>query len=164
VNSTLQDVLGADDDPAMKVGPSPRKIGMPENSKSQSMPRTELQPGPMRHESLTLRQQELARHTYESCGHFYYSSFEHWEREFLCDVDPNQELLFWYAIAQSFEQLRSRYPDKEHRRLLGQVVRCATGSTPTKYPEIADIHASVCGKIAGKTGIEWTMVLPSFQS
>jgi hypothetical protein len=134
---------------------------MPENDNSPSISLTELQPGPMRHESLTLKQQALARHIYESCGHFYYSSFERWEREFLRDVHPNQELLFWYAIAQSFERLRLRYPDSEHRRLLGQVVRCATGCTPTKYPEITDIHASVCKEIAGETGMEQTVALLS---
>jgi hypothetical protein len=123
---------------------------MLEKHQPQSTPLSDLRSSPMLHGSLTLEQQRLARRTYESCGHFYYSTCERWELTFLQDADVNRELFLWYAIAQSFERLRPLYPEREQRRLLGQIVRCAAGSTPIKYPEITDIYASVCGEITAR--------------
>jgi hypothetical protein len=123
---------------------------MSEKHNLQAVPLTDLRPGPFRHEQLTFEQRKLARHIYESCGHYYYSSFEQWEMEFLRDVHPDQELHLWHAIAQSFERLRLMHPNMEERKLLGQVLRCATGGTLTQSPEIPDIYISVCKEIATK--------------
>ena len=113
----------------------------------QSIPISQIRPGRVRRELLTAQQEDLARQLYDICGHFVQPTFEQWELMFLRDGNPARELLHWYIISETFVRLRRDCPDEAHRQLLGEIVLCSTGGTPTKHPEVVEMYAAVSREI-----------------
>jgi len=114
-----------------------------------STPVSKIRPGKLRHESLPPEQEELARQIYDACGHLVYPTFEQWELGLLRDTNPVQELVLWSIIATTFDRLSPIYPDEDQRQVLWQIVLRSMGETPTKYPEITEIYATVSLEIMG---------------
>lgn len=80
---------------------------------------SEIQPGPIGHESLTEDQLGQARAIYECVGPYLRTSFEQFELNFLREANPEQELHSWGCIAlahQRFFRWRPNATDEDADR------------------------------------------------
>lgn len=93
----------------------------------------EIQPGPMRHESLDLKLLEQIRSIYDVLGQFFNQTLEQFELGFMRDTTPEHEVAIWTAIMVVWMDYHEKYLDDEimsdadERKLLAALISISSG-------------------------------------
>ena len=93
----------------------------------------QLQPGPIRHESLSPELLELIESIYELIGPYPFATLEEFKVGFMRDIDPESEVDGWCNIAASWLAYHEEYLDDEfqddesEKELVGALVLISAG-------------------------------------
>jgi hypothetical protein len=87
-----------------------------------------LQPGPIQHPNgLPAPLEKWARSLYERVGLHIYDSFEQWELGFMRDLQPQNEMFVWEAIAQAYESWIGDHPNCDKADVAGKLAGISMG-------------------------------------
>jgi hypothetical protein len=108
----------------------------------------DVKPGPIRHEGLSPKMEEVARFTYQAVGHLISPTFEQWELGFLRDSRPERELFLWLVITEAFNRAVADHPDLDEMLIVSDLAAISTGAESTHG--LADYYHSVLRKLEDK--------------
>ena len=74
----------------------------------------------IREKSLSRIESALASYTYPRVGKLLYGTLETWKLGFMCDQDPDRELLFWVRVSLAVEKLPTLPPEEVMSALVAQ--------------------------------------------
>jgi hypothetical protein len=98
----------------------------------------ELQPGPIRHESLSPELLEQVEFIYENLGPYLETTLEQFEINFMRDADPESEVLIWTCIAAAWIDFHKEYlddellPEEAEKKIVAALILISTG--------VQDVH------------------------
>jgi hypothetical protein len=84
-------------------------------------------PGPIRHQSLEPKWEQVCRDLYPIVGKYINSTYEQWELGFLRDANPDKELAVWQSIATAFTKYCNEHPDCDKKKLVADLVGLTFG-------------------------------------
>jgi hypothetical protein len=99
---------------------------------------SEVQPGPIRHVSLSPELLRELKHLYDHVGRYVQPTLEQWELGFMRDEHPEREVSVWRSISKAYTDYKrehlggKRVPDKEAGDLIGSLSAISTGITDAK--------------------------------
>ncbi|MHB8974094.1 MAG: hypothetical protein ACYC3X_26200 [Pirellulaceae bacterium] len=94
---------------------------------------SELRPGPIRHDKLSLELLELIRSVFEIVGPYLKSTLEQFEIGFMRDMHPEREVAVWCSITSAWIAYHEKHlddvllPDEDEQKLLGALIAISTG-------------------------------------
>ncbi|WP_182870651.1 hypothetical protein [Stieleria mannarensis] len=100
----------------------------------ESIKLTALQPGPIRHESLSLELLDQVQAVYDLIGPFLGTTLERFELNLMRDSDPEQEVAIWYSITAAWISYHDKYlgaallTDDEEEKLIAALIAISTGA------------------------------------
>ena len=116
------------------IHPSPTKaqtaMSAPEH---QMVDPNDLQPGPIRHETLPPELLEHIRAVYDVIGPYLGTTLEQFEIGFMRDMHPESEVAVWCSITAAWIAYHEKHlgneflPDDEEGKLVGTLVAISTG-------------------------------------
>jgi hypothetical protein len=109
-----------------------------------------IRPGNIKHEQLTPKWEEVARHTFQVVGHLVKPTYEQWELGFLRDQSPEQELFLWLVISDAFEVAVVEHPDMDEKAIIGDLI-CISAGGPSRYG-LEEIYLAAGRKYQGGEG------------
>jgi hypothetical protein len=89
---------------------------------------SDLQPGPIRHESLTDEMLEQIRAVFESIGRFTGMTLEEFEIGFMRDMHPEREVAIWSVIVAAWRNYHEKFtndetlPDEQEKKLVAALI------------------------------------------
>jgi hypothetical protein len=99
----------------------------------ESIDPSEVQPGPIRHESLPPQLLELIKAVYEVIGPYLGTTLEQFEISFMRDSDPQSEVAVWCSIVAAWAAYHEKHlddellPDEDEKGLLAALIAISTG-------------------------------------
>ncbi len=93
----------------------------------------QMQPGPIRHESLPAEMLEQIRSIYDVLGRYFNMTFEEFELGFKRDETPEIEVDLWMSVTAAWIAYHEDYlddellPDDEERKLISALIAISTG-------------------------------------
>ena len=99
----------------------------------ESIDPSEVQPGPIRHESLSPQLLELIKAVYEVIGPYLGTTLEQFEITFMRDSDPQSEVAVWCSIVAAWVAYHEKHlddellPDENEKNLLAALIAISTG-------------------------------------
>jgi hypothetical protein len=105
-----------------------------ENREIRNVPLSELQAGPVRHDSFDADASAAMKWTYHEVGHYLHLTLEQWELGFMRDANYRSEVALWCRIAIAMRLYRKRYPKETYGAareisLVGSLAAISTGVT-----------------------------------
>jgi len=94
---------------------------------------SQLQPGPIRHESLPPGLLERIKAVFDLIGGYLGSTLEQFEIGFMRDMHPEREVAVWCSIAFAWAAYHEKFlgdellPDAEEKKLIGALIGISTG-------------------------------------
>ena len=96
---------------------------------------SEVQPGPIRHESLPPELLDRIKAVYEMVGSYLGTTLEQFEISFMRDSDPVSEVIVWRSIVAAWVAYHEEHldkqllPDEDEKKLLAALIAISTGMT-----------------------------------
>ncbi|QDV43891.1 hypothetical protein Enr13x_37510 [Stieleria neptunia] len=115
-----------------------------DNSDSEPIDLEKLQPGPIRHESLSPELLDQVQALYDVIGPFLDTTLEQFEVNLMRDSNPEQEVAIWCCITAAWISYHDRYvgevelPDEEEKNLIAALIAISTGATDTNRFGVAE--------------------------
>ena len=116
----------------------------------ESVDPNEVQPGPIRNESLSPELLELVKAVYEVIGPYLSTTLEQFEISFMRDSDPQSEVAAWCSIVAAWVDYHEKHlddellPDEDEKKLLATLIAISTGIEDV---EALDVPADVGRKL-----------------
>ncbi len=107
-------------------------------SESKDIRLSQLQKGPIRHESLSDELLEGLKFAYDTVGHFIHPTWEQWEIDFMRDLHSETEIRIWLRIALSWQLYHDKFvkdevlSDEQEKNLVGTLIQISRGVTEAK--------------------------------
>lgn len=101
----------------------------------ESIKLTAIQPGPIRHESLSPELLDHVQAVYNLIGPFLDTTLERFELNLMRDSDPEQEVAIWCRITAAWISYHDKYlggalsADDEEKKLIAALIAISTGAT-----------------------------------
>ncbi len=102
--------------------------------KTQQVKLSDLQPGPIRHESLPTELLDQIRTVFNAIGRHTNMTLEEFEIGFMRDMHPEREVAVWSTIAAAWRDYHEKFlggeelPDEDEKRLLAALIAISTGA------------------------------------
>ena len=99
----------------------------------ESIDPSEVQSGPIRHESLPPQLLELIKAVYDVIGPYLGTTLEQFEISFMRDSDPQSEVAAWCSIVAAWVAYHEKHlgdellPDENEKNLLAALIAISTG-------------------------------------
>ena len=93
----------------------------------------QLQPGPIRHESLSPEMLDHAKAVFDVIGPYLGTTLEQFEVNLMRDANPEDEVVIWVSITAAWIAYHEKYlgyellPDEDEKELIGALIVISTG-------------------------------------